>query len=85
MGGENVSKSDDVILVRSLIKRLFSIVSYWCLKCESARRGYQPGEGTSRGLLRDCTTLPINRFAALFIIFTRSGVAVVEKIMVCVV
>ena len=26
----------------------------------------QPGEGPSRGLLRDCTTSPINRFAALF-------------------
>ena len=26
----------------------------------------QPGEGPSRGLLRDCTTSPINRFAELF-------------------
>ena len=26
---------------------------------------FQPGEGPSRGLLRDCTTSPINRFAAL--------------------
>ena len=25
----------------------------------------QPGEGPSRGLLRDCTTSPINRFASL--------------------
>ena len=36
-----------------------------CLKCESASRHFQPGEGPSRGLLRDCTTSPINRFAAL--------------------
>ena len=35
------------------------------LKCESASRRFQPGEGPSRGLLRDCTTSPINRFAAL--------------------
>ena len=27
-----------------------------------------PGEGPSRGLLRDCTTSPINRFAALVIV-----------------
>ena len=27
----------------------------------------QPGEGPSRGLLRDCTTSPINRFAALVV------------------
>ena len=26
---------------------------------------FQPGEGPSGGLLRDCTTSPINRFAAL--------------------
>ena len=31
----------------------------------SASRRFQPGEGPSRGLLRDCTTSPINRFAAL--------------------
>ena len=30
-----------------------------------ASRRFQPGEGPSRGLLRDCTTSPINRFAAL--------------------
>ena len=35
-------------------KHLFSIVSR-----------FQPGEGPRRGLLRDCTTSPINRFAAL--------------------
>ena len=39
--------------------------SQQCLKCESASRRFQPGEGPSRGLLRDCTTSPINRFAAL--------------------
>ena len=34
---------------------------------QAAIRHYanQPGEGPSRGLLRDCTTSPINRFAAL--------------------
>ena len=31
----------------------------------SASRRFQPGEGPSRGLLRDFTTSPINRFAAL--------------------
>ena len=46
-------------------QRLFSIVSYKCLLCESASRHFQPREGPSRGLLRDCTTSPINRFAAL--------------------
>ena len=30
-----------------------------------ASRRFQPGEGPSRGLLRDCTTSPINWFAAL--------------------
>ena len=35
------------------------------LKCE---RRFQPGEGPSRGLLRDCTTSPINRFAALHLV-----------------
>ena len=39
-----------------------------CLKCESASRHFQPGEGPSRGLLRDCTTSLINRFAALSLI-----------------
>ena len=38
-----------------------------CLKCESASRRFKLGEGPSRGLLRDCTTSPINRFAALFV------------------
>ena len=37
----------------------------YCLKCESTSRRFQPGEGPSRGLLRDCTTSPINRFATL--------------------
>ena len=27
--------------------------------------GFQLGEGSSRGLLRDCTTSPMDRFAAL--------------------
>ena len=31
----------------------------------STSRRFQPGEGPSRGLLRDCTTSPIIRFAAL--------------------
>ena len=34
-------------------------------KCESSSSRYQPGEGPSRGLLCDCTTSPIIRFAAL--------------------
>ena len=38
----------------------FFIVSY-----ESVSRLFQPGEGPRRGLLRDCTTSPNNRFAAL--------------------
>ena len=32
---------------------------------EAAPSHFLPGEGPSRGLLRDCTTSPINRFAAL--------------------
>ena len=32
-----------------------------CLKCESGSSRFLPGEGPSRGLLRDCTTSPINR------------------------
>ena len=43
-------------------QRPFSIM---CLKFESGSSSFQPGEGPSRGLLRDCTTSPINRFAAL--------------------
>ena len=39
---------------------LVSIVSY-----SRPSRRFQPGEGPSSGLLRDCTTSPINRFAAL--------------------
>ena len=34
------------------------------LKHQSSRH-FQPEDGPSRGLLRDCTTSPINRFAAL--------------------
>ena len=30
------------------------------LKCESGSSRFQPGEGHSRGLLRDCTTSSIN-------------------------
>ena len=33
----------------------------------SASRRFLPGEGPSSGLLRDCTTSPINRFAALIV------------------
>ena len=36
-----------------------------CLKCESGSSRFQPGEGPSRGLLRDCTTSQMDRFAAL--------------------
>ena len=35
----------------------------------NASRHFQPGD-PSRGLLRDCTTSPINRFAALVRIFS---------------
>ena len=38
----------------------------------SASRRFQPGEGPSRGLLRDCTTSPINRFAALILSYWAS-------------
>ena len=31
---------------------------------------FQPGEGPSRGLLRDCTTAPINRQRLLSIVYT---------------
>ena len=34
-------------------------------KCESGSSCFQPGEGPSRGLLRDCTILPMDRFTAL--------------------
>ena len=34
-------------------------------QCESGSSSFQPGEGPSRGLLRDCTTSPMDRFAAL--------------------
>ena len=39
----------------------------WCCKTihRFHNRLYNHGEGPSRGLLRDCTTSPINRFAAL--------------------
>ena len=40
----------------------------YCLKCESAIRSFQPGEGPSRGLLRDCEI-----FANLRLTFVCSG------------
>ena len=39
--------------------------------------GKAPGEGPSRGLLCDCTTSPINRFAALLSIDTPPPVSAV--------
>ena len=39
-------------LLGSVLERPFSVVSHMCLKCESARRHFHPGEGPS--LLRDC-------------------------------
>ena len=36
-----------------------------CLQCESGSSRFQLGEGPSRGLLRDCTTSTMDRFAAL--------------------
>ena len=50
--------SVSTITDKDLTRPLFS-------KCESTNRCFQPVEGPSRGLLRDCTTSPINRFAAL--------------------
>ena len=38
---------------------------------ESGYYRFQPGEGPSRGLLRDCTTSLMDRFTALII--TRAG------------
>ena len=49
-----------------------------CLKRESGSSRFQPGEGPSRGLLRDCTTSPINRFAAL--VLTRGGRLIAIKL-----
>ena len=46
-------------------RRLFSIVSSQCLKCESATRCLHPGEGPSRGLLRDCDVKTDGSSAAL--------------------
>ena len=41
-------------------------LSQWqCLKCENDSRHFQPGEGPSRGLLRDCKTSRNLRFQAL--------------------
>ena len=37
------------------------------MKCESTSRRLQPGEGPNSGLLCDCTTSPINPFAALLL------------------
>ena len=38
---------------------------YWSLKCESTSRHFQPGEGPSRGLFRDCDNFTDGSFAAL--------------------
>ena len=40
-------------------------MSYWCLKSETASRRFQPGEGPSRGHLRDCENFADGSFAAL--------------------
>ena len=37
----------------------------YCLKCESASRHFQPGEGPSSGLLCDCENIADDSFAAL--------------------
>ena len=39
------------------------------MKAVLAISRFQPGEGPGRGLLRDCTTSPINRFASLVVTF----------------
>ena len=49
----------------TVIRRLFSIVSEKCLKCESASGHFQPGEGQSRGLFRDYENFSDGLFAAL--------------------
>ena len=43
------------------------------LKCESASRRFQPGEGPSRGLLRDCENFADGSFAALVCAFQSAG------------
>ena len=43
----------------------FNACLAYCLKSESASGHFQPGEGPSRGLLRDCTTSTMDRFTAL--------------------
>ena len=40
------------------------------VKALSRSRRFQPGEGSSLGLLRDCTTSPINRLQHYFKVFT---------------
>ena len=49
------------------------------MQCESASRSFQSGEGPSRCLLRDCTTSPSNRFAALVTIATARDKKVATK------
>ena len=46
-------------------------------------RRFQPGEGPSRGLLRDCTTSPINRFAALLKIVIQPHTTELLTAVVC--
>ena len=41
---------------------------YRSLKCESTSRHFQPGEGPSRGLLRDCETSRNLREALVYIL-----------------
>ena len=49
----------------------------YCHKCESTSTRAQPGEGPSRGLLRDCTTSPINRLHHYFLLNLVEAVAAV--------
>ena len=42
-----------------------TVVSSQCLECESASSLFQPGEGPSRGLFRDCENFADGSFAAL--------------------
>ena len=63
-----------VITLSGLIRYVFDvkikliiIIIIIIIKCESGSSRFQPGEGPSRGLLRNCTTGcgPMDRFAAL--------------------
>ena len=53
--------------------------NFFDLSHPSASRRFQPGEGPSRSLLRDCTTSLINRFAALKVDITDGMISLVGE------